>query len=187
VSQEIVDDVDKSASLGVGATPRRSTSSLGPSMSISSLRPMTLVFAATLQAAAAADFSTPIAALNSLEEAYVAKSIEAAVAAKDFGAEAREILQSVGGGDPKIASDPGMIKDLTHILDLAYRKEIAEKGFPDMSKPKCEKSQEEARRVDLIPIREICQWPDGHTSNELVFAVKTVAGWKIIYVPDKRT
>jgi hypothetical protein len=156
-------------------------------MSLQSLGPMTLVFLATLQAAVAADFSTPIAALDSLEEAYTQRSIEAAVAAKDFGAEARKILQSVGRGDPKIESDPSMIKDLTHILELAYRKEIKEKGFPDMSKLKCEKSQEAPRRPDLVPIRERCQWPDGHASNEVVFAVKTMAGWKIIYVPEKRT
>jgi hypothetical protein len=156
-------------------------------MRIPSVGLVTLVFLATFRPIAAADFSTPIAALDSLEEAYVTKSIDEAVAAKDFGAEAREMLHSIAGGDPKINSDPGMIKDLTHILELAYRKEIAEKGFPDMSKLKCTKSQEAALRTDLVPIREICQWPDGHISNEVVFAAKGTAGWKIIHLAGKGT
>ncbi len=79
-------------------------------MRIPSFRVAVLVLLVTMRPAAGAEFSTPIAALNSLEAAYIAKSIEAAVAAKDFGAEAREMLLSIGGGEPKIASDPGMLK-----------------------------------------------------------------------------
>jgi hypothetical protein len=148
---------------------------------------MTLICGAALafgRTASAADFSTPSAALKSLEAAYAAKSIEAAIEAKDFDAEAHEMLHAIELENPVFKWDPPMLKEMSAKLEAGYRKEIASKGFPDMSRLKCDLSEEPPRVSGLVPIREICTAPDGSKTNEVYFAVKTGAGWKIVNHPN---
>jgi hypothetical protein len=134
--------------------------------------------------ATAADFSTPSAALKSLEAAYAVKSIDAAIAARDFDAEAHEMLHAIELENPVFKVDPQMLKEMSAKLEAGYREEIASKGFPDMSQRKCDLSEEPARQSGLVPIREICTAPDGSKSDEVYFAVKTDAGWKIVNHPN---
>jgi hypothetical protein len=136
------------------------------------------------QDASAADFSTPSAALRSLEAAYAAKSIDAAIEAKDFDAEAHEMLHAIELENPVFKWDPQMLKEMSTKLEAGYRKEIASKGFPDMSRLKCDLSEEPPRLSGLVPIREICTAPDGSKTNEVYFAVKTAAGWKVVNHPN---
>src|SRR5262245_8527924 len=79
----------------------------------------------------ARDFSTPEGAILCLEDAYRAKDIEAAVRCKDFNMEARLMLEKL----PKLkdAIDDKLITRTAEVLELAYRKEIEKKGFPDMT------------------------------------------------------
>jgi hypothetical protein len=147
---------------------------------------VSVVMIALSKGALAADYSTPTAALRSLESAYSAKDIEAAVAARDFTAEAREMLGSLERENPKLKTDSDMLKELAHVLELGYRNEIASNGFPDMSGLKCEAAEESAIREDLVPIREVCKWPDGSASNEVVYAIRTASGWKIVNLPGRK-
>jgi hypothetical protein len=131
----------------------------------------------------AADFSTPSAALRSLEAAYAAKDISAAINAKDFTAEAREMLRVVAKGDSSISADPKILQQTASVLEKGYRLEIRKNGFPPISKLKCDISEQTPQRPDLVPILETCLWPDGKTSSETVFAIRTDLGWRIIFVP----
>jgi hypothetical protein len=144
-------------------------------------------FMTSSSAGIAADYSTPTSALRSLEAAYVAKDINAAVDAKDFSAEAREMLLVVANGDTSISQDPRILQQTADVLEKGYRLEMRKKGFPDMSKLKCEITEQTPRRPDLVPMLEKCLWPDGSTSSETVYAVKVERGWKIINVPRGRS
>src|SRR4029453_7472664 len=97
--------------------------------------PLAAVIAiATPADALAADFTTPQNAIRSLEAAYINKDIEAAVAAKDFTEEARLMLQNM---DPAFAEDPEMLKKTAELLELSFRKQMTEVGFPDFSGLTC--------------------------------------------------
>lgn len=67
------------------------------------------------------DLSTPDKALKSLEEAYIRKDIETAVAAKDFRYEAMTMLSANknlqnSGGD--------LVNKATEVLELSFRKQM---------------------------------------------------------------
>lgn len=135
-------------------------------------------------AAVAADYSTPRAALASLEAAYAARNIEAAVAARDFPAEAGEMLHSMARKNPRLKSDDVLAADLAKSLQLAFRDQIRKHGFPNIAGAKCSVTEHTPRRPDLVPLREVCKWPDGVVSDAIAYAVRTDAGWKIINVRD---
>ena len=134
--------------------------------------------------AAAADYSTPTAALESLEAAYAAKNIEAAIAARDFDAEAREVMHAMELENPNFKADEDMTRRLHRELEAGYRAEIAAKGFPDKSTLRCGYAEQPPKRAGLVPVKESCVAPDGTRSEETDFAVQTSAGWKIISLPN---
>jgi hypothetical protein len=57
--------------------------------------------------ASAVGFDTPEDAVRALEQAYIQKNADAAVAAKDFVEEARLMLQKI---NPKLASDAEILR-----------------------------------------------------------------------------
>src|SRR5688500_20135954 len=61
------------------------------------------------------DLSTPEAAVLSLEEAYRARDVNAAVKCKDFRTEAVLMLQKVS---PQLASDAAIIGKTTEVLEI---------------------------------------------------------------------
>jgi hypothetical protein len=131
----------------------------------------------------AADYTSPSAALKSLEAAYIHNDIEAAVAARDFAAEAREMLLVISKGDTTISKDPGILKQTADVLEKGYRLEMKSKGFPPMATLQCQVLEQAPKRPDLVPMVETCIWPDKSRSTETVYAIKTPAGWKIINLP----
>jgi hypothetical protein len=133
---------------------------------------------------AAADYSTPSAALKSLEAAYAAKDMDAAIAARDFDAEAREVMHAMELENPNFQSDADMTKRLRREIEAGFRGEIAAKGFADKSKLKCEFSEQAPKRPGLVPVVESCVGADGAKTEETDYAVKTDAGWKIINLPN---
>jgi hypothetical protein len=135
-------------------------------------------------AAVAADFSSPTAALKSLEAAYAEKNIDAAIAARDFDAEAREVMHAMELENPNFKADEDMTKRLHRELESGYRGDIAAKGFPDKSKFKCDYAEQPPKRPGLVPVQESCVAPDGNRSEETDYAVKTDAGWRIISLPN---
>lgn len=134
--------------------------------------------------AAAADYSTPTAAVKSLEAAYAAKNIEAALAARDFDAEAREVMHAMELENPNFKADEDMTRRLHRQLEAGYRGDIAAKGFADKSKLKCEYVEQAPKRPGLVPVLESCVAPDGARTEETDYALQTDAGWKIISLPN---
>jgi hypothetical protein len=98
----------------------------------------------------AADYSSPKAALKSLEAAYVARDLESAVGARDFAAEAQEMLTTISKGDASIAKDPGILKQTAEVLEKAYRLEMKSKGFPPMETLKCDAVEEATIRERIL-------------------------------------
>ena len=129
----------------------------------------------------AADFSTPEAAVRSLESAYVRKDIEAAVAAKDFVTEARLTLKQIG---PDLSNDQAIIRQTAEVLELSYRNEMKTNGFPDFSNLKCSFERKVELAPDLVKLTEVCLFPDGGKSVQDVHVSRGEDGWRVVVVPS---
>lgn len=130
--------------------------------------------------AMANDLSTPDKALKSLEEAYIQKDIEAAVAAKDFRYEALAMfsanknLQNVG---------EELVNKAAEVLELSFRKQMETKGFPDFSKIRCSVVSQKLLKPDLAEMVEECVFSDGGKSIDTLYAAKSEVGWRIVNLP----
>ena len=130
-------------------------------------------------AAFAADFTTPENAIRSLEAAYINKDLEAAVAAKDFIEEARLMLFSI---NPEFSKDPELIRKTADVLELSFRKEIKDSGFPDFAELKCSLGAPENISSTLVKVAERCVFPDGGTSVEDLHVFNGAQGWRVVVV-----
>ena len=74
------------------------------------------------------DFDTPEGAILCLEDAYRARDIEAAVRCKDFTIEATLMLQRL---QTDFSDDPEILSKTAEVLELAFRSEMKNSGFPD--------------------------------------------------------
>lgn len=133
--------------------------------------------------ASSPDFSTPEGAVRALESAYIDKDIEAAIAAKDFQEEARLMLLSI---NPALANDPEVLKETTAVLELSFRKEMKDNGFPDFASLRCSFSRKEEISATHVILTEVCRFPDGGTSEEPVHVVKVETGWRMVVVPPEK-
>lgn len=128
----------------------------------------------------AADLSSPEGALKALEDAYARKDIEAAVAAKDFKFEAREMLKALKNlGNP----DEDLIKQTAEVLELGFRKQMKTEGFPAFADLKCKVVQKKYIRDGLVEMVEECIFPDGGKSTDTLHAAKSASGWRIVILP----
>jgi len=141
----------------------------------------TILFGSLFQLAAhAADFSTPENAVRSLEAAYINKNLEAAVEAKDFANEAKLMLNKI---KPDFANNPNILKQTSEVLELAFRKEMKEKGFPDFSNLKCSINELQNISSSLVKLTETCVFPDGDNSVQDLYVSKSDKGWRVVNVP----
>ncbi|WP_428506877.1 hypothetical protein [Roseateles sp.] len=139
------------------------------------------MFAAFALKTMAEDLSTPETALRSLEAAYSQKNIEAAVAARDFKFEARELLVNLKGiKDP----EQNLVDETSHVLELSFRKQMRDSGFPNFSYLSCVVVAKKVLREDLVELIEECVFPDGGKSRDTVHAAKSPAGWRIVILPQ---
>ncbi|MDT4331124.1 hypothetical protein ACQE3E_16080 [Methylomonas sp. MED-D] len=127
------------------------------------------------------NFSTPEQAIQFLEEAYRRKSIDDAVSAKDFFEEGRLMLQNI---NPEFSKDGGLVKQAAETLELAYRKEMETKGFPDLEGLKCSFPAKETLETDLVKVTEVCIFPDGRNSRQNILVKKGNNGWRVLNVTD---
>ena len=146
-----------------------------------SLSVFALLCFALAATANAADFTTPVAALKSLEEAYQHKDIDAAVAAKDFNFEAMVLLRSMGGTSNP---DTKLIEQTAQTLELAFRKEIQTGGFPDFGQLRCTIVKESQLMPKLVEMIEECIFPDGEKSSDKLHAFNNGQGWHIVILPE---
>jgi hypothetical protein len=129
------------------------------------------------------DLTTPEAAVLSLEEAYRARDIDAAVKCKDFRTEATLMLEKL---NPELAKDEEIIVQTTDVLELAFRAEMKQKGFPDFSGVTSTfKDKKPFRnRSDIVEMTETCVHDGGSTTTNQVILAKTETGWRMVVIAD---
>jgi len=130
------------------------------------------------QSAIVHDFSTPQGAILCLEDAYRAKDIEAAVRCKDFQMEARAMSEKIGAS--KEVMDDAVIKQLADVLELGYRGELKQKGFPDFNGVTCTFPTTEQKSDGLVVVTEECSYAGGQTSRQKLLVGKTANGWRVL-------
>jgi hypothetical protein len=130
----------------------------------------------------AVDLTTPQNAIRSLEAAYHNKDIEAAIAAKDFQEEARQILLRTE--NPESAKDAELVMETAGVLELAFRKEVEVSGFPDFADLKCLLSAPEDVTTNMVRVIECCTYPDGSTSVEDLYVFNSAQGWRVVLIPE---
>jgi hypothetical protein len=130
----------------------------------------------------AEDLSTPEKAILSLEDAYRAKDIEAAVRCKDFLTEANLMLEEF----PKLKerADGKVVTETAKILELAFRKEMKTKGFPDFAGVTARFPKVEPYRENIVVVTEECSYLDGSTTQQRLLVVKVKDGWRVL-IPAK--
>jgi hypothetical protein len=133
-----------------------------------------------VQVASAVGFDTPEDAVQALEQAYIHKNADAAVAAKDFVEEARLMLQKM---NPSLANDADILKQTTEVLELAFRNELRTKGYPNFVSLKCSFVSKTQIYPTLVKLTEQCVFPDSGKSVEDVFVTKR-GGWRVVVMPS---
>jgi hypothetical protein len=140
------------------------------------MRKLLLTILLTPTICLSADFSTPEAAIKSLEEAYSSKDIDKIMEARDFKSEAKLMLLKM---NPELANDQEILKGMEEVLFLGNKQEI-EAEVPDFSNLKCSLEDKKDLGNGVIQFNEICVFPDKGTSEQLVHAYKGERGWRFI-------
>jgi len=133
-----------------------------------------------LVATHAAGFDSPEDAVLALEQAYVQKNADRAVAVMDFVEEGRQMLQKI---NPTLANDPDMIKQAAEGRELAFRNELRTKGFPDFSHLKCSFVGKTQIAPGLVQLTQQCVSPDGAKSLRDLLVTKSELGWRVTLRP----
>lgn len=121
------------------------------------------------------DFDTPEGAILALENAYNAKDIDAAIACKDFFEEAKIMLSVM-----QTEFDTDTITEMAEVLELSFINNIEEHGFPDFSG--LQNAFPERKKIDdsHYIITEVCWFPDGGKSVQLLNTYKSAKGWVVL-------
>jgi hypothetical protein len=140
-----------------------------------------LLGAVAASAAGATGFNTPEEAILALEAAYSRKDLDGAVAAKDFREEARLMLQKI---DPQLATDGEILRETAEVLELAFRKQIRETGFPDFKSLKCSFVSKKTLSPTLAKVTEECVSPRGEKTIQDLHVTRASGGWRVVVIAD---
>jgi hypothetical protein len=136
----------------------------------------------TLGASPTAMANSPEAALLALENAYQSRDIEAAVAIKDFVAEAKLMAGELGAADEEI------IKSLAETLELSFRADINENGFPNFLGLICSVREKHVRSDGIVALDEVCKDSSGNViSQQIMLASNSQGGWRIVGLDNSQT
>ena len=142
---------------------------------------MRLLLALTAASAAiAGGFDTPEGAVQALEQAYIQKNADRAVAAMDFVEEGRQMLQKI---NPTLANDPDAINQAAQGRELAFRNEVRAKGFPDLANSKCTFVGKTQIAPGLVELMQQCIAPDGARTTQDMLVAKSALGWRVTLRP----
>jgi len=127
------------------------------------------------------NLETPEGAILSIEKAYINKDIDAAVGCKDFYEEAKSLLS---GMNMAVEIDQDIINETAEVLKLSFINNIEEHGFPDFSN--IQNAFPERKKIDNTHwvITEVCWFPDGGKSVQLLNTFKSPKGWVVLGVVD---
>jgi hypothetical protein len=123
------------------------------------------------------DFTTPAGALLVLENAYRNEDVEAAVGAKCFEVEAKLMLRETM---PGFATDDEHTRRLAEVLEMAFRDELANDGFPDFRGLTCWADSIEPYTDGVVLVAERCRFPDGGYSVQRMLVAETSKGWRVV-------
>jgi hypothetical protein len=121
------------------------------------------------------NFTTPEGAILSLEDAYRRRDIEAAVAAKDFSAEAKLMLQSLYTTD----LDDALVARTADALLASFRATTTA-AWPDFEGLECFFTKREPYADRVVRITELCRFPDGGFSEQQILVGQTAQGWRVL-------
>jgi hypothetical protein len=128
------------------------------------------------------DLSTPEKAILSLEDAYRAKDIEAAIRCKDFFAEAKLMLDALPNLNGQ--ADDKLIAETAKVLELSFRKEMKTNGFPVFSGVTSRFPKVEPYREGIVVVTEECSHPDGSTTRQRLLVSRANDGWRVLIPAD---
>jgi len=129
----------------------------------------------------ARDFSTPQGALLLLDDAYRARDIDAAVAAKDFRCEAALMLSHLlPGARPDEEARVEILTGVATELEAGYRAHFTQAGFPDLAGAESHFSAAVPFKgnPDVVAVAEVIAYPDGGTSTQRMLVARTPDGWR---------
>lgn len=127
------------------------------------------------------DTTTPEGALLCIEDAYREKNLNKVLACKDFQIEGRLMI-----GKLKTKDENGELAAKTaEVLELGFRKEIEQRGFPDMTGVTSEFPETKTFQDGIVIVTEVCRYPDGGASKQRMLVGKSAQGWRVLYPVDE--
>jgi hypothetical protein len=125
------------------------------------------------------DFITPEGAILMLEAAYRARDLEEAVSCKHFEIEAKLMLKKLPNSPPNFADDAQRVKETADALELSFRKHLKE-AWPDMEGVESFFIAREPYAEGVVAVNEVCRYPDGGYSNQVLLVAETKNGWRVL-------
>lgn len=124
--------------------------------------------------AIAKEFTTPEGAILCLEEAYRRRDIDAAIAAKDFQAEARLMLQKLNA-----PHDDELVATTAETLLASFRAHTTAR-WPNFDGLESFFTKRESHSDKIVVVTEVCRFPDGRFSEQRVLVAQTPHGWRVL-------
>ena len=122
------------------------------------------------------DFNSPEGAILCLEDAYRRRSLESAVACKDFLIEGTVMLLNY---DPDLARDPELRKRNALLVERNFRQRLSE-DWPDLSGTESFFFGREDYSQGIVAVREVRWLPDGTLDKRNVLTARTRSGWRVL-------
>jgi hypothetical protein len=126
------------------------------------------------------NYSTPILAIKSLEQAYTNQDLDAIFKSKDFRTEAFIILEE--RGSPFSANDEKQLDEMENLLKIELLRNLQENGFPDFTNSIIEISDLSFIKKNIYLLDEKIINPDGSEYLYKVYMTLTNKEWKVVSV-----
>ena len=124
-----------------------------------------------------ADFSTPEGAVLCLDEACRSRNIEAAVACRDFAAEARIWLQQRHLSQQM---KDEMLPKVTRTMEKSYRDSLAKEWPFDWARSKSYFEKHGRVADGVVAVSKVTRRPDGRLIWQEILVAKTNDGWRVV-------
>lgn len=134
----------------------------------------------TAQPPVAADFSTPEGAVLCLEDAFRQRNIEAAVACRDFAAEARHWLQERAHLSEQMKNE--MLPETVQAMEKSFRNALAKGLPPDWILGKSYFLPREPFAADIVLVNKYTQVPAGGLYSQQILVARTGDKWRTVKV-----
>ncbi len=122
------------------------------------------------------DFNTPEGAILCLEDACRRRSIESAVACKDFSIEGTLMLVNF---DPDLARDPEVRQRNVLLAERTYRRETTE-SWPDLEGAESFFIARQPYLEGIVVVTELRRRRDGTFEKLNLLVAKTKSGWRVL-------